>query len=678
MSDHNRYVRHFYSVSRYTLCLALILSFSALPHYGFAAHPPGDTLRHHLANANYDAVVELMEANNQHYLFELLTNARARKLYKTPTWRALLHYKKNLLGATTSQVDSRDFFLSRKGKYNPQAELEATLASFFSDKPVPPTQLSPQCRFVARFHWLNSQLGFDFTRLNLDPCPKFKKFSTSIDAQAATLVFASTHPNSPSSMFGHTLLRFDKKGQTSTTRMLAHTIHYAAQVDVENDLLYAYLGISGGFKGRFRILPYYMKLREYSQMENRGLWEYSLNLTPKQINFILMHAYELVPSYFNYYFFSENCAYHLLSLLEVAIPEKKLTDAFRGWTIPIDTVRLLEKKRLIERTVYHPAQNTVIVERQKELSKDENSLALQLLHAEKPAIDQELATLPVDRQKLVLDLLYDYLRYDQIKQADVLAPTVTPKEHQVLLARSKLGPATHTSNAKTLTTRPDRGHQTARIGFGMGVHEDQRFFELAWRGAYHDLLDSNPGYQPNSQLEFFNLRLRFLKDSYKLELYRLDLVDIISLEPRKTFFKDVSWQARGGIQSIVEHDGDIRHYISLNTGAGSTYLLNDSLKTHIYSLINGQADYGKLFDEDYRFLAGPSIGLLTEVTDKWKLHAKAGYLKSLFGDERDSATLTFTQSYALTGNVSLRLEFRRTLALDDYVSEIFGQIHIYH
>lgn len=78
-----------------------------------------------------------------------------------------------------------------------------------------------------------------------------------------------------------------------------------------------------------------------------------------------MHAYELVPSYFDYYFFGENCAYHLLSLLEVSVPEKRLTDAFHGWTIPVDTIRLLADKGLIGRVAYHPGQNSLIVERQK-------------------------------------------------------------------------------------------------------------------------------------------------------------------------------------------------------------------------------------------------------------------------------------------------------------------------
>ncbi len=658
----------------------LLLGFllTAVAQLGCTASASNLGLTQQLDNANYDAAVVSAQNLPLHPLHKLIASARAHKLYQDPTWLVLLHYKSNFLGNSVSQVDDGHFFLSRRGKRDPQAELEATLASFFSQHPVEPTQLSPQCRFVARFHWLNDQLNFDSAGLKTDPCPSFQRYRTGINADSITLVFASTHPNSPSSMFGHTLLRFNKKGQTEATRMLAFTIHYAAQVDVDNDLLYAYSGISGGFEGRFRILPYYMKLREYSEMENRSLWEYTLKLSQKQIDFILMHAYELVPSYFDYYFFGENCAYHLLSLLEVSMPEKGLTDAFHGWTIPVDTIRLLADKGLIGRVDYHPGQNTLIVERQKGLSDAENTLALQLLRVEHPEKDERLTSLPVSRQAPVLDLVYDYLRYNRVKESDALEPTISPKERGVLVARSKLGITTSTPSVETPATRPDLGHRTGRLGIGLGAYEDRGFLEFSWRGAYHDLLDPSPGYQPNSQLEFFNARVRLLNDPSKLELYQLNLVDIISLEPRDKFFKNISWKAGVGIDSVAEPNGNLRQYFSLNAGAGLTYKLHEAPSIHVYGLMNGQTDYGKVFNEDYRILAGPSLGMLSQITDRLKLHIQADLLVGLAGDKHNDAFLEFSSSYTLTKRLSLRFGFRRTLALDNLANEFFAQLHVYH
>ncbi len=69
-----------------------------------------------------------------------------------------------------------------------------------------------------------------------------------------------------------------------------------------------------------------------------------------------MHVWELGPTRFDYYFFDENCAYHLLSLLEVARPGLQLTDRFRWWAIPSDTVRAVtDQPGLLKRVVYRPA-----------------------------------------------------------------------------------------------------------------------------------------------------------------------------------------------------------------------------------------------------------------------------------------------------------------------------------
>jgi hypothetical protein len=42
----------------------------------------------------------------------------------------------------------------------------------------------------------------------------------------------------------------------------------------------------------FQMLPYYLKVSEYSDMENRDIWEYHLNLNV-QIDQMLMHIWEV-------------------------------------------------------------------------------------------------------------------------------------------------------------------------------------------------------------------------------------------------------------------------------------------------------------------------------------------------------------------------------------------------
>ncbi len=119
-------------------------------------------------------------------------------------------------------------------------------------------------------------------------------------------------------------------------------------------------GIFGGYQGFFSTIPYYSKVQEYRDIENRDIWEYRLNLAPEHIHRLLMHTWEMGNAYFDYYFFKENCAYHILSLLEVANPQFHLTDQFHFWTIPADTIRLLiqNKMALSETSSYRAAGST--------------------------------------------------------------------------------------------------------------------------------------------------------------------------------------------------------------------------------------------------------------------------------------------------------------------------------
>ncbi|MCB9710367.1 MAG: DUF4105 domain-containing protein [Nitrospiraceae bacterium] len=111
-------------------------------------------------------------------------------------------------------------------------------------------------------------------------------------------------------------------------------MNYAADVPPDAGIEFAYKGIMGGYKGFFSTIPYYMKVKEYRDIENRDIWEYRLNFSSEQNHRLLMHAWELGNAYFDYYFFRENCAYHILSLLEIANPHLHLTDQFPIATIP--------------------------------------------------------------------------------------------------------------------------------------------------------------------------------------------------------------------------------------------------------------------------------------------------------------------------------------------------------
>ena len=151
------------------------------------------------------------------------------------------------------------------------------------------------------------------------------------------------------------------------------------------------------------MLPYYIKVREYSDLENRDLWEYQLALKPEEVERVVRHLWELLPAYYQYFFFDENCAYHLLGLLQVARPELELTKPFRWWALPSDTVRILAREPgLVANVVYRPANATLIAARLETMSKAERGIAKELSQG-KPGARDALRALPPEEAAAALE-----------------------------------------------------------------------------------------------------------------------------------------------------------------------------------------------------------------------------------------------------------------------------------
>jgi len=220
---------------------------------------------------------EAQGPNDNPYLRELIEQAMQAKLADEREWHVLLHYQPNLFGkGVTSMQDDPGFFMAPTGKTDPQAELAATLAQFFSDELVGRSKQQAQCAFVARYHWLKEKLNFDDRRLPPQLCERFTRWFNEFNAQSISVIFPTGFMNNPASMFGHTFLRIDAKGQTPQTRILDYTINYAAEVPPNAGPEYAIKGIFGGYRGHFSTIPYYLKVQEYRDIENRDIWEYRL------------------------------------------------------------------------------------------------------------------------------------------------------------------------------------------------------------------------------------------------------------------------------------------------------------------------------------------------------------------------------------------------------------------
>ena len=600
-----------------------------------------------LQNAGFGAV-------DQTYLSELIAKDKQLHLAERPEWRKLLHYVPNLIApGVHGLVDSPGFYNAPDGKISPQAELDATLASFFSDIEENNTRQNPQCLFIARYAWLNEQLSFDPDRMPRHECKRYNQWLATLNPAGLTVVFASAYLNSPSSMYGHPLLRVDAKDQDEQTRLLAYAITFSADTDETNGLAFAINGLFGGYAGTFSILPYYIKVREYSDLENRDIWEYQLNLSPAEVDRILREAWELGPIYFQYYFFDENCAYHLLGLLQVARPDLELTSQFRWWAIPADAVRALANQNgMIKKVVYRPASATITRYRLAALSETEKSLVMGLSTGKISTNDPALLTLPKDREATVLEATQEYVGYRrETGKHDVADPARLSLE--LNNARGDLPVPAQTPDIPMPAIHPDQGHGSSRATLGAGREDGTNFQEITARATYHDILDTDGGYARGAQIEFFSLAMRHY-DSGVSRLERFTPVNILSLTPRDDFFKSMSWKIAAGWQRVYANKGGKPLAFAVDGGAGRSWSTDTALW---YALVDGSTRVSKRLDSGFDLGTGASAGILVDPSPAWRLHGYASKIRYFLGQRDTATTIGLDQRIALKRDLALRLDF---------------------
>jgi hypothetical protein len=255
-------------------------------------------------------------------------------------WLALLYYKRNTLTTGySSEADAPDFFLSSKGAHDPLAELLATIDAMFL--PIESGNEHPQCVFPARAAWLIKELNLDKAEMPHPDCSLLKQWRTVFAPTQATIVFPASYMNNPSSLFGHTFVRFESPGSKRADGLMAFTINFAADTSSQRGTFdHLYRGLFGGFPCDNSVLRFHRMLKQYSDIENRDIWEFELNLSQEEMDRLILHIWELKDRHiFKYYFLKENCAYRLITMIEVARPELHISAQLKLYTIPANTVR---------------------------------------------------------------------------------------------------------------------------------------------------------------------------------------------------------------------------------------------------------------------------------------------------------------------------------------------------
>lgn len=604
-----------------------------------------------------------LHAQSAHsYLRTLQDRAAQAQLANRDEWHSLVHYVKHPISRRLrSLADDADFFNARLGKVDPQAELAATLAAFFDPRPSRAGNQPARCRFIARWRWLRDELNIDEQHFPKAECATFNAWRNRLNARSISMIFPAAYVNSPASMYGHTFLRVNQDGLAANQPLLSYAISYAADGNESEGFMFALKGLGGFYRGSFTNSPYYLRIRSYSNLENRDIWEYELSLHDEEIDRLLEHAWELGFTRFDYYFFDENCSYHLLSLLDVARPGLKLTKQFTWWAIPVDTLRAItETPGLMSSRTYRPSNGTQVKYRASQLTTTQVARAKALSLGEAQAETDRVAS-DSSAEAQILELAERHLTW-RASRGEFDDDGLQKRRLPLLVRRAQL-PNTEPVVTPVPSTPPEAGHRTSRIETWAGVQNGRAAAKLGLRAAYHDLMDPDAGYQRGAQIQFFNLVLA-QRAGNGVRIDQLTLFDVLSLSPSDTLLGGTTWKARLGLSQSWGLPWEQAKLVpALSGGPGIAWELRQTneqdTKALAYAFMDNQLAFDRTREERWALGTGINAGVLLDWRAGWRLRLDASERHFVDGSREQGLALHQRISVSRDTNLTLRCEWAR-------------------
>ncbi len=573
--------------------------------------------------------------------------------WKDPYWLKLLYYEKNLLGNYRSPSVNPDFFLSKWGNINPRLELEAEVDGLFFEGP---DDDSPECRFPERYLRLRALLGLKPETLPPPQCPSFEEWKAGLDTESVSLLFAAGYLNNPSTLYGHTFLRLHKRGAAGAD-LLDYTVNYAATADAESGLFFALKGLVGAYPGQFSTIPYYLKIQEYHNIENRDLWEFPLDLKPEEIDRLLRHGWELGKAAFPYKFFTRNCSWQLLPLLDIAKPGLDLSRRFHFWVIPSDTAKAVITASPPSAPGWRPSLWKTVDWKRSQLTVPEKASVLELARGNQAAELENLKTAPPRAKAAVLEAATDYLSW-RFYARRIGKAELDSRTDPLLAARSALG------RQETFTGAPRRpasildAHESLRLGAGLVGLKNGPAYEVRARFALQDLLDDPEGYLPDAVLEMGSFRLRGEPRYNRLYLQEGRLARVMSLNPWDDWVRRQSWEISAGVEQAAEtgRQSGRAAVWAMNAGSGLAVEVRAPLRQVWYLLAEADSAFGPALEANWRAGAGLKTGLLAG-TGPLRALIEARYIGYAIGDTRPLWAGSAAASLRLGRNSAAKLEY---------------------
>lgn len=545
------------------------------------------------------------------------TLALEKQLYLHKTWSALLHA---VDGA--SPIKDPGFILS-SDDFSLKNELVATIQALEENKEI-------SCRFPARRLFIISALNIHPERLPKANCIEYLTFQAKAPANKISIIYASENLSQPSSMMGHVMLKMS--GQNDTGINVEHGISYFTELNSFNVPKIIWDSLVTGKEGYFQISPFQEKLDYYLNKEQRNVWEYQVNFTPKQSELFHAHLWELKGTEFKYFFNSYNCATFTKMLLRVGNADRINMDD--SWLSPIDVVKSAKSSGIIQSTKISPSNKWKIRMLSSALDANTvNSVAAFIDSGEKINIadlsdqDYYLTAQLADtyNRYSVQNGKYDFERWKKTNKS--IGEFNSNRQHEYLL---------DLSDYKSPLKTPD----DSQISLGHKHFNQQNWLNFKYLPASHAIEDDNRQFFSENELKLMEFSLLANEESGAIKLNSWTLYSARSNVPWDSLTGGTSGHFTVGAQQHWNDQLQPSLAANINGGIGYTYALSKDF--NVYAMFNSGVGASSVGGYVY---AEPEVGFYLYEILNMKTFASYKQIHNQQKSDKTQNLVSITQSF---------------------------------
>ena len=362
------------------------------------------------------------------------------------------------------------------------------------------------------------------------------------------------------------------------------------------------------------------------------------------------HLWEIGHTQTRYYFFSQNCSYMLLEMLDAVRPSLQLADEFPVQAIPLDTLKAVYRKPgLVKSVNYRPSRQAKIINQYKQMNEPQKKAFVAAIKHQ----DYAFAGLSEAEKAGAAEAAYQYVQYQQVA-GDLGLADYRQRSFKLLMVRNNIKVK---DNFKPLTDgeKPMDAHESKRVVVGAGVRNGQAFQEIQLRPAYHSLTDNGYGLLNGAEINFLNLKMRHYDNDNKYVLQDFDILGIKSLSPVNDMFMPYSYNIQWGINREINPESGDEGYVS-NLVVGGGFTFEPWENTYWFVMLNNHAAYGGFLPHNQYLGLGAAVGMFAD-WGKWRVLSQA---EQIWATTNYGSKLKYNAevSYALAKDWALAAEYK--------------------